>query len=178
MVKHDLQRIVVLCIVISSVILAGIWLANLGAERGQTQINPPALDLEPAPNETETSDVPEFEPGDTLPPTTENPTEPLPDPEPVACTMDAKMCPDGSFVGRTGPNCEFAACSNEAEVTVCTEAMRSQQFCTREYAPVCGLVEVQCVTTPCDPVPETFSNGCTACAQGNVSSYTSGSCEG
>lgn len=28
----------------------------------------------------------------------------------VACTMDAKMCPDGSYVGRTGPNCEFAAC--------------------------------------------------------------------
>lgn len=28
----------------------------------------------------------------------------------VACTMDAKMCPDGSYVGRTGPKCEFAAC--------------------------------------------------------------------
>ncbi len=31
-------------------------------------------------------------------------------PEPVACTMEAKICPDGSAVGRTGPNCEFAAC--------------------------------------------------------------------
>lgn len=29
-----------------------------------------------------------------------------------ACTMEAKMCPDGSAVGRTGPNCEFAACPN------------------------------------------------------------------
>ncbi|MFA6446768.1 MAG: TspO/MBR family protein [Patescibacteria group bacterium] len=29
---------------------------------------------------------------------------------PVACTMEAKLCPDGSAVGRTGPNCEFAAC--------------------------------------------------------------------
>lgn len=28
----------------------------------------------------------------------------------VACTMDAKICPDGSSVGRTGPKCEFAAC--------------------------------------------------------------------
>ena len=27
------------------------------------------------------------------------------------CTMEAKICPDGSSVGRTGPNCEFAACS-------------------------------------------------------------------
>ena len=33
--------------------------------------------------------------------------------EQVFCTMDAKMCPDGSYVGRTGPNCEFAACPGE-----------------------------------------------------------------
>lgn len=33
--------------------------------------------------------------------------------EPVACTMEAKICPDGSAVGRTGPNCEFAACPRE-----------------------------------------------------------------
>ncbi len=26
------------------------------------------------------------------------------------CTMEAKRCWDGSYVGRTGPNCEFAAC--------------------------------------------------------------------
>jgi len=25
----------------------------------------------------------------------------------VVCTMDAMQCPDGSYVGRTGPNCEF-----------------------------------------------------------------------
>ncbi|MFA6135824.1 MAG: hypothetical protein WC705_00440 [Candidatus Paceibacterota bacterium] len=28
----------------------------------------------------------------------------------IACTEEAKLCPDGSAVGRTGPNCEFAAC--------------------------------------------------------------------
>jgi len=27
-----------------------------------------------------------------------------------ACTMEAKICPDGSSVGRSGPNCEFAPC--------------------------------------------------------------------
>jgi len=32
-------------------------------------------------------------------------------PEQVACTADAKMCPDGSSVGRTAPSCEFAACA-------------------------------------------------------------------
>ncbi|OGC80730.1 hypothetical protein A2943_02480 [Candidatus Adlerbacteria bacterium RIFCSPLOWO2_01_FULL_51_16] len=26
---------------------------------------------------------------------------------PVACTAEAMQCPDGSWVGRTGPNCEF-----------------------------------------------------------------------
>jgi len=31
-------------------------------------------------------------------------------PEPRACTMEAKQCPDGSYVGRGGPNCEFATC--------------------------------------------------------------------
>lgn len=28
----------------------------------------------------------------------------------VFCTLDAKLCPDGSYVGRVGPNCEFTAC--------------------------------------------------------------------
>ena len=27
--------------------------------------------------------------------------------EEVICTADARLCPDGSYVGRTGPNCEF-----------------------------------------------------------------------
>ena len=42
----------------------------------------------------------------------ENP-KPIQIPEPVACTMDAKICPDGSGVGRVGPNCEFAPCPGE-----------------------------------------------------------------
>lgn len=29
---------------------------------------------------------------------------------PTACTEEAKVCPDGSSVGRTGPKCEFAEC--------------------------------------------------------------------
>ena len=29
---------------------------------------------------------------------------------PVFCTQDAKLCPDGSYVGRSGPNCDFAPC--------------------------------------------------------------------
>ncbi len=30
---------------------------------------------------------------------------------PQACTEEARVCPDGSAVGRTGPNCAFAACA-------------------------------------------------------------------
>jgi len=30
--------------------------------------------------------------------------------EPVACTMEAKLCSDGSYVSRTGSDCEFALC--------------------------------------------------------------------
>lgn len=33
-----------------------------------------------------------------------------PSPNQGACTMEAKLCPDGSYVGRTGPNCEFTPC--------------------------------------------------------------------
>jgi hypothetical protein len=46
------------------------------------------------------------------------PYQPQPSPQmpvnpgnrPIACTMEAKVCPDGSYVSRTGPNCEFAPC--------------------------------------------------------------------
>lgn len=34
-------------------------------------------------------------------------------PEGTYCTMDAKICPDGTAVGRVGPNCEFEACPGE-----------------------------------------------------------------
>lgn len=33
--------------------------------------------------------------------------------KPVACTADAKLCPDGSSVGREGPDCQFAKCPQE-----------------------------------------------------------------
>jgi hypothetical protein len=33
----------------------------------------------------------------------------------TACTQEAKLCADGSYVSRTGPNCEFAPCPGEAE---------------------------------------------------------------
>lgn len=37
--------------------------------------------------------------------------------ETIGCTLEAKICPDGSAVGRTGANCEFAACPVSASST-------------------------------------------------------------
>ena len=58
---------------------------------------------------------------DSTPVATTKPTDTIPHippvlkaDEPVACQMDAKICPDGSGVGRTGPTCEFAACPSPA----------------------------------------------------------------
>jgi len=34
--------------------------------------------------------------------------------EPVACTLEARICPGGGTVGRTGPLCEFEACPSDA----------------------------------------------------------------
>ena len=31
----------------------------------------------------------------------------------TVCTDEAKLCPDGSYVSRVGPNCEFAPCPDE-----------------------------------------------------------------
>lgn len=124
--------------------------------------------VKPAPVSTTTSSVP-------------MPDKPRPV-EPVACTMDAKICPDGSYVGRTAPNCEFAACpaaNPETKTAIkCSPESKQAEVCTMIYAPVCASVEVQCITTPCNPVPQTFGNSCSACAQANVTSYTEGECGG
>jgi hypothetical protein len=37
--------------------------------------------------------------------------------EGVVCTMEAKLCPDGSYVGRSGSKCEFAACPTSPETS-------------------------------------------------------------
>lgn len=34
----------------------------------------------------------------------------------LACTLDAKLCPDGTYVGRTAPTCQFAPCVSDAPI--------------------------------------------------------------
>lgn len=37
---------------------------------------------------------------------------------PVACTMEAKLCPDGSYVGRQPPTCEFSPCPEPGTTSI------------------------------------------------------------
>ena len=105
----------------------------------------------------------------------------------VACTEEAKICPDGSSVGRVGPDCNFAPCPQiiggdvdehgcipSAGYSWCEEKQKCLRVweedcgaiaCTMEYAPVCALVQVQCIRAPCNPVEQTFGNKCMADAQ-------------
>lgn len=45
----------------------------------------------------------------------------------VMCTQDAMLCPDGSYVGRSGPNCEFAACPEMSE-TAGWKTYRNEEY--------------------------------------------------
>jgi hypothetical protein len=133
----------------------------------------------------------------------------------LMCTQEAKICSDGTAVGRNGSNnCEFNACPADkiyigespekcmvikfactenrqaffddkgcgCEVIKTTEKLKAidcterTQACTREYMPVCGQVQVQCIRAPCLPIMQTFSNKCEACANNFTISYTEGAC--
>lgn len=50
------------------------------------------------------------------------------------------------------------------------------QACTKEYRPVCASVQVACITTPCDPVQETFGNACMMEANTNATFLYEGEC--
>jgi len=61
--------------------------------------------------------------------------------------------------------------------TECEEDQRNVDACIEIYQPVCATVNIQCITTPCDPVEEAFSNSCFACQNPLVSSYKEGECK-
>ena len=41
----------------------------------------------------------------------------------VACTADAMQCPDGSYVGRSGPNCQFVCPTPAPSCSVLTRSI-------------------------------------------------------
>lgn len=61
----------------------------------------------------------------------------------VACTLESKMCPDGSTVGRAGPKCEFSVCpSPKADKTANWKTYTIQKIAfSMQYPPDWQLVE-------------------------------------
>lgn len=45
------------------------------------------------------------------------------------------------------------------------------QVCTQEYNPVCGSKPIVCITTPCNPIPQTYGNRCEMNADGAAFLY-------
>ncbi|MFH1979037.1 MAG: Gmad2 immunoglobulin-like domain-containing protein [Patescibacteria group bacterium] len=68
-------------------------------------------------------------------------------------------------------------CTGAIPEIKCEEAQRNVDACIEIYQPVCATVNIQCVTTPCNPITETYSNSCKACSNPLVSSYKDGECK-
>jgi hypothetical protein len=97
--------------------------------------------------------------------------------EEKGCQRDAKICPDGSTVGRDLNNdCDFFPCPTGEGKTYCTPESREGEFCIEVYQPVCGWFDsekIVCVKHPC---AKTFSNSCFACLSDEVEYWTVGVC--
>lgn len=105
--------------------------------------------------------------------------------ESVACTMEAKVCPDGSSVGRTGPNCEFSMCPGETEQTAAQNTYTNTTFhytfsypqswkvTTDNYAePATSTSEDVYVFNPADNPSEMAFSGISISYQGMVQDFT------
>lgn len=56
------------------------------------------------------------------------------------CTMEAKVCPDGTSVGRTGPNCEFASCP-KVTPTPAFKTYKNDQYGFEFNYPIKGITQ-------------------------------------
>jgi len=67
------------------------------------------------------------------------------------CTLDAKKCPDGTFVGRIGPKCEFAKCPGE-------KIDNDSLVCGTYYNNGCISTPFGCTYGRPAPITKTFLN--------------------
>ena len=85
---------------------------------------------------------------------------------PRACSAEAKICPNGSAVGRTGPNCEFALCP----ATECTDEAKA---CPDGSS--VGRTGPGCTFAPCPA--SVCTDDAKQCSDGSYVSRTGPTCE-
>lgn len=94
---------------------------------------------------------------------------------PVICTADVKECPDGTYVSRSGPNCEFADCppyfkcrvtSDCPEVSCGTGESCGTQYICHEKRGICMEIEASCCQDPEPSTVECGRSGCHCCGDG------------
>lgn len=107
-------------LVLGCVLLAAVFVYAGGKEStAQTQVQSPVTQsIQQSPEEVEKYWTPErMRNAQPMPmPSVDGGPVPMPSvdleipPGEAMCTQEAMACPDGSYVSRTGPNCEFAPC--------------------------------------------------------------------
>ena len=86
----------------------------------------------------------------------------------VGCSTEEIILDDDKIKGES-PDTKLKS-------TDCLPEQRNVDSCIEIYQPVCAIVNIQCITTPCEPIKETFENSCKACTNPLVSSYVNGEC--
>jgi hypothetical protein len=89
----------------------------------------------------------------------------------IPCTEEAKICPNGSTVGRTGPNCEFAPCSTETlpqGYTLATYSVEKVLDISCQKTSDCSLPGEYAIVSRCPLTSLCLQNKCTVVCPGRT----------
>ncbi|PIR84234.1 hypothetical protein COU18_00585 [Candidatus Kaiserbacteria bacterium CG10_big_fil_rev_8_21_14_0_10_51_14] len=75
-------------------------------------------------------------------------------------------CPDDG-----DPNTPRCLAPIQSEVVAKAQIAVGPVACTKEYIPVCGSKPIVCITTPCNPIQQTYGNRCEMAADGATFLY-------
>lgn len=92
---------------------------------------------------------------------------------PMACTEEAKLCPDGSYVGRTGPACAFAPCPSGPDTSTWLVATSTTGY-TLRYPQTLSTEYIRAVDWP--PV-FTVMNESFSCTEAGIETDRAGETE-